>query len=244
MNLQIVLNTFATDVFRKQGDCDYISARSNFKLQLRQQFLWSAQQCIEKYLKAILLFNGMSARYVKAGEKKEYVHDLSLLVNAVKSIDIFSFELDTIQENFIAYLSTQGPNRYIGTTAYNTGDALQDLDSTVWQIRRYCQYMTDQGLGCIDPVPLLREAVVASALNPSHKLNPQKFTLFNGELEKTLKKPGTDPARKALVWANHFYGAKKRALSTYRTFSSTEIPPNERQWDGVDWKEIKKYVRL
>lgn len=64
MELQLVLNTFAKDVFRKQADCDYVAARSNYRLRLREQFLWSSLQAIEKYLKAILLFNGISARYL------------------------------------------------------------------------------------------------------------------------------------------------------------------------------------
>ncbi len=77
MELQLVLNTIATDIFRNQGDCDFIAARSNFKLRLRQQFLWSAQQCIEKYLKAILLFNGQSIL--------RYGHNLRALNKAVKN---------------------------------------------------------------------------------------------------------------------------------------------------------------
>jgi len=63
MELQIILNTFATDIFRKQADYDYIAARANYRMRLRQQFLWSAHQAVEKYLKAILLFNGKSARF-------------------------------------------------------------------------------------------------------------------------------------------------------------------------------------
>lgn len=244
VELQIILNTFATDNFRNQGDCDYIAARSNFRLQLRQQFLWSAQQCIEKYLKAILLFNGQSARFVNTGSKKEYSHDLCLLTEAAKSVSIFKFELESNHEKFIKYLSTQGPNRYIGTTAYNLGNELKDLDSTVWHIRRYCQYMTDSGLGCKNQIPGMREAVVAAALNPSHKLDPQKFTPFNGHLEKILNKPKVNPARMALVWANFFYGARKRTTVTCLTFSSSEIPPNERGWTNVDWSEVEKYVRL
>ena len=243
MRVQIILNTFATDVFRNQGDCDYIAARSNFKLHLRQQFLWSAQQCIEKYLKAILLFNGQSARYVN-NTKREYGHNLCLLNEAVKGIQTFKFELESTQEQFINYLSTQGPNRYIGTIAYNTGNALSDLDSTVWHIRRYCQYMADQGCRGIESIPGVRETVVATALNPLHKLHPQKVALFNGHLEKVLKKKKDDPTRKVLVWNNLFYGAKKRTRVTYPTFSSSEIPPNKRGWPNVDWAEVEKYVRL
>jgi hypothetical protein len=52
MELQVILNTFASDVFRKQADYDYIAARANYRMRLRQQFLWSAHQSVEKYLKA------------------------------------------------------------------------------------------------------------------------------------------------------------------------------------------------
>jgi hypothetical protein len=63
MEMQVILNTFASDVFRKQADYDYIAARANYRMRLRQQFLWSAHQAVEKYLKATLLFNGKSARF-------------------------------------------------------------------------------------------------------------------------------------------------------------------------------------
>ena len=236
MELQQVLNIIATDIFRNQGDCDFIAARSNFKLRLRQQFLWTAQQCIEKYLKAILLFNGQSIL--------GYGHNLCALNKAVKNIQTFKFELQSDQEQFLNYLSTQGENRYLTKTAYNNGNELSDLDSTVWQIRRYCQYMTDRGLGCNEAIPGMREAVLAAALNSSHRLHPQKFSLFNGYLEEVLKRAKNDPTRKALVWNNLFYGAKKRKRLTYLTFGSSEIPPNKRGWSNVDWREVEEYVKL
>lgn len=242
MDLQIVLNTFATDIFRKQADYDYVAARSNFRLQLRQQFLWSSQQAIEKYLKAILLFNGKSARYIE--RKKEYRHDIVALFDAVKSISIFKFELEIEDEKFLRYLADQGPNRYISTTAYSLGEALRRLDSTVWQIRRYCQYMPDCGIGSPTAVPGIREAHLKAALNPRHKEFPQKFRLTNGELEKIIQRPSSDPARRALIWANLYYGSKRRTVVRYTTFSSTEIPPKDRGWVGIDWNEIDNYVKI
>lgn len=243
MELQVVLNTFASDVFRKQGDCDYVAARSNFRLQLRQQFLWSSQQAIEKYLKAILLYNGKSARYPQ-GSKNEFRHNLNALVDEIKKIDFLLFDLTPAQDAFVRYLAQQGPNRYIGTTSYNTDNVLRDLDSTVWHIRRYCQFMTDRGPGAREAVPGMREAIVAAALHESHKQHPHKYTLVGGELEKILKMPKTDPARRALVWANLYYGAKKRCRVTYRTFVSFEIPPNERSWFDLDRDDIQKFIKL
>lgn len=241
LELQVVLNTFASDVFRRQADCDYIASRANYKMQLRQQFLWSAQQSIEKYLKAILLFNGKSARY-RTGSRKEFGHKLSALVDEVKTIPIFTFSLDPQHELFIKYLSQQGPNRYLGTTAYNAPDVLHELDSVVWQIRRYCQYFPDRGIGSSAPNQGMREASIRAALNPNHK-GPQHFSLFAGELEKIANRPKADPARQSLVWANLYYGAKRRTTVTLQTFSSAEVPPAERGWTGVDWKDVEEFVK-
>lgn len=245
MELQIVLNTYAKDIFRNQADCDYIAARANFRMQLRQQFLWSSQQCIEKYLKAILLFNGRSARYVDDKlKRKEYSHDIALLIKGVECIKDLKLDLPERNRNFLDYLAVQGVNRYLVVPSYNTMGVLEDLDSTVWHIRRYCQYMADRPLGQSFPTPGLREASIAAALNDFYKKAPYKFRLQDGYLEKVLKKPKEDPARKALVWANFFYGKVKKSRVIYRAFSSSEIPPSERGWKGVDWGEVNKYVKL
>ena len=36
VELQVILNTFASDVFRRQADFDYIAARANFRMQLQR----------------------------------------------------------------------------------------------------------------------------------------------------------------------------------------------------------------
>lgn len=247
MELQVILNTFASDVFRKQADYDYIAARANYRMRLRQQFLWSAHQSVEKYLKATLLFNGRSARfYTPAGttKKREFGHNLDALFAEVKNIALFKIEIEPEDEKFLSYLSSQGgANRYLSTSAYNTSDAIHRLDRLVWHIRRYCQYIADRGLGCREAVPGMQEAVVRSIADPSKKTTPHSFSLFGGELEAVIKRDPKDPARKALVWANLWYGKKKRLRVTYDSFSSSEIPPNEREWTGVDWKLIEEYVK-
>jgi len=247
MELQVILNTFASDVFRKQADYDYISARANYRMRLRQQFLWSAHQAVEKYLKATLLFNGRSSRFYTppgATKKREFGHDLDALITEVKNIALFKLEIEPEDEKFLSYLSHQGgANRYLSTSAYNTSDAIHRLDRLVWHIRRYCQYIPDRGLGCREAVPGMQEAVVRSITDPSKKKSPHSFALFAGKLESVIKRNPEDPARKALVWANLWYGKKKRLRVTYDSFSSSEIPPNEREWTGVDWKLIEEYVK-
>lgn len=246
MELQVILNTFASDVFRKQADYDYISARANYRMRLRQQFLWSAQQAVEKYLKATLLFNGRSARFYTppgATKRSEFGHDLDALVTEVKNIALFKLEIEPEDEKFLSYLSRQGANRYLSISAYNTSNAIHRLDRFVWHIRRYCQYIEDRGLGCREAVPGMKEAVIRSITDPSKKKTPHLFALFAGELEAVIKRKPEDPARKALVWANLWYGNKKRLRVTYDSFSSSEIPPKEREWTDVDWKLIEEYVK-
>jgi HEPN domain-containing protein len=247
MELQVILNTFASDVFRRQADYDYIAARANYRMRLRQQFLWSAHQAVEKYLKAILLFNGRSARFYTAPgtiKKREFGHNLDALFAEVKNIALFKIEIESEDEKFLSYLSSQGgANRYLSTSAYNTSDAIHWLDRLVWNIRRYCQYIADRGLGCREAVPGMQEAVVRSIADPSKKTTPHSFALFGGELETVIKRDPKDPARKALVWANLWYGKKNRLRVTYDSFSSSEIPPNEREWTGIDWKLIEEYVK-
>ena len=248
MELQIILNTFASDVFRKQADYDYISARMNFRMQLRQQFLWSGQQAIEKYLKAILLFNGKSAKfYYNESSRKVFGHDLMALNEEVAKLNYLRYELPEWAPQYMKYLAELGGfNRYLTKSSYNTPDAVLKLDELVWNIRRYCQYIADRSLGCDHYVPEMKEAVINSLNNPAYKNKPITFKLLNGELEKIIEKPRNDPARKALVWANLFYGKRNRKTVTFRSMSGSEIPPQHRQWfeNESNRSTISEYIQL
>ena len=213
-------------------------------MRLRQQFLWSAQQAMEKYLKAILLFNGKSARYYflpGATKKKEYGHDLGALLAEVKQLTFFQIEIELEDENFLTHLSQLGgANRYLSTSSYITSDAIHRLDRLIWNVRRYCQSIPDRGLGCRDVVPGLQAMFVKSIADPQ---TPHTFALMGGELEAVIKRSPKDPARKALIWANRFYGKKKRLQVSYRGFSSFEVAPIERKWKDVNWAIIAEYVK-
>lgn len=250
MNLQTILNSFATDTFRKQADYDYISARMNYKMQLRQQFLWSAQQAVEKYLKGILLYNGKSARYYTpedSPKKKTFGHNLLMLNHEVCKIDYLRYELPEWAQSYMEYLAKLGGyNRYLTQSSYNAPDAMHRLDELVWNVRRYCQYVPDRGIGCSHEVPGMKEAVINSLNNPAHHQKPMTFKLSNGDLEKILEKPHKDPARKALVWANLFYGKSNRKKVTFHSMSSSETPPQHRDWfDNETNREIiTGYIQL
>lgn len=227
-DLQTQLNRVATH-FRKQADYDYISARANFRMGLRQQFLWAGLQAVEKYLKAILLFNGKSAK--KGG------HDLEKLCKKVKEIDYLNFFVEECNQRLLAYLSKQGANRYLNIDAYNTMSAIHDLDNLVWDIRRYCQgRRTYLGWLRADEVLKINEANIFEINHDFYKKNKYKFRIHpDGELEKIISGKPSDLKRKALLWANLCYGTKKRNSVTHNTFSSIE--------PGLQWtEEIEEYV--
>jgi HEPN domain-containing protein len=249
MDLQSTLNAFATEVFRKQADYDYVSARMNYRMKLRQQFLWSGHQAVEKYLKAILLFNGRSSRFPNSnGRSHEFQHDLLALHEEVKTIDYLKYELPNGSERFLAYLrDLGGDNRYMSRSSYSMPNAILTLDELVWNIRRYCRYIPDRGLGCKDVVPGMKQAFIRDINSREHKDNPCGFSLFRGELEEIVKRPKSDKARQALIWANFFYGIRNKGRVTYSPMSSSEVPPQCRSWFPKEQKDIdsiEKYIKL
>ena len=122
-------------------------------------------------------------------------------------------------------------------------DAIHRLDQLVWNVRRYCRHIPDRGVVCNDAVPDMQKAIVRAINDPSNKRSPHSYPWIGGELESIVMREPKDPARKALLWANLFYGKKRRLRATYDGFSSSEIPPNEREWADVDWKAVEFFVK-
>lgn len=126
------INSFATQSFRDQADKDYILARLACRYELYPQFLWSSQQTIEKYLKAILLYNRIKAKNVR--------HNLLEALELTKKLP-FNIELSSRSKDFIKHLSKYGEYRYLDTPYYVLGYLMVDLDLTIWELRRYCQVL-------------------------------------------------------------------------------------------------------
>ena len=65
-------------LFTDAADEDYLVARVSFRLGMANQFSWSAQQSLEKYLKGALLFNNIGV--------KSFKHELDKLLVEVRKI--------------------------------------------------------------------------------------------------------------------------------------------------------------
>jgi HEPN domain-containing protein len=223
------INSFATQSFRNQADRDYIAARLACRHELFPQFLWAAQQAVEKYLKAILLYNRVKAADVR--------HDLARALSHVEALPL-QIELSSRSREFIDHLVKFGEFRYIDVPFYVHGQILVDLDLTVWEIRRYCQILNLFG----KTLPIKEQKLHETALSDlaKSKTEPRyKFRLQNGLLEKIIDKK-QHPSRSALLWHNPCFGVRKRATVRVKNHLSAENPLLYLYPEMLD--ELVKYV--
>jgi HEPN domain len=235
MELQIILNKYADQVFRDQADRDYVASRLSHRASLREQFLWSALQAMEKYYKSILLYNGKPSL--------GYGHNLKKLFSAVGAISHAFSRYPSWSSDFINYLNTFGMNRYLTSDAWTMGDELQKLDEVVWCTRRYCQYFHfDDGQGHD-----LYQELIDEIDSDERRSDPRRYLPHSsGVLEEILQGNPQGFARRALVWKNFFYGKGRNRSFTYIRTSTMEVPPHRRDWaqDPRIQSEIKRYVKI
>jgi len=122
-------NEFARRCFLVPADYDYISCRTLYRNECFDQFLYLGHQSIEKYLKAILLYNNISS--------KDGRHDLERLLK--KCLQIGHFQIDKDLENFIKNFNGYDDIRYLTYNYSAESSYLTNIDKTIWQIRRYAQ---------------------------------------------------------------------------------------------------------
>jgi hypothetical protein len=190
-------------------------ARIAYRKEFDQQLRWSSLQALEKYFKAILLYNRVSAKGVG--------HNLVRAVYRLKSIPDLEFGFPSSEaEEFVEYLSEYGEDRYLSHPTHLKDDALSTLDKTVWSVRRYCFFMRQvisKDGGEVD----LFEENKRKALHPYYEKNPHKFRITDGQLENILK--NRKPAYHDLVWKNFYFGrTKKRKVRNFRFRMSFEKP--------------------
>ncbi len=229
--LERSLNSFASESFRDQADRDYIAARLSCRYELFPQFLWSAQQAIEKYLKAILLYNRINATKV--------FHNIALALSLTKELK-FNFELSSRSQLFINHISQCGEYRYIDVPYFVEGLLLVDLDLAVWETRRYCQVLEVFG-NVLPPQELALLTAAKVDLSQSSANSRHKFRLHGGLLEKILD-DRKHPSRPALLWQNAVYGVRKRRTVRVKSPFHAQNPLLSLRPEILD--ELKKFVLI
>jgi hypothetical protein len=144
MSLRALKSSIVQDIFVRTADENYITARWCSANGLHTDFLWLALHATEKYLKAVMLMNGRSA--------KRFGHDIESLYAKLKELAGtllpdrlpkpdelgISVWFDRTADEFIAHLMKFGnaDNRYL-IYGYNTlSQDLHMLDQLVWAVRR------------------------------------------------------------------------------------------------------------
>jgi len=240
MDLIVVLNEYAS-LFRDIADEDYISSRGNYQLHLREQFFWAGLQALEKYLKAILLHNGKSTL--------GYGHNLPKLVRTVREIDWLKFDAPLKVGKFLDRLNDLGDNRYLSTDSYIRPENLSELDESVWNVRAYCRYVrvtVQTKNGTVDLTSDYVAHINSRTIHPDPRQHKPVFD--SGFLDSVLKRQPRDPARRALVWHNRFFGSPSSPSSSFTNppyWSSARIPPNRQHWFTQDLKKlVKEFIQF
>lgn len=225
------INSVATQSFRDQADRDYILARLACKHELYPQFLWSSQQAIEKYLKAILLYNRIKAKNIN--------HNLCEALKLTEHL-LFKIELSPRSIDFIKYLSEYGEYRYLDAPYSVHGYIMIDLDLAIWELRKYCQVLNNiVSESSIEEQKSLKKALVdieKSKSEPRHK-----FRLLGGLIEEIIE-DRKHPSRSALLWQNAVFGSRNRKTIRVKNHLHAQNPILFLYPDILD--ELLKYIKI
>ncbi|MCB4792792.1 MAG: HEPN domain-containing protein [Elusimicrobia bacterium] len=215
------------------ADKDYLAARICYRYDLPQEFLWLSLQAIEKYIKAILLYNEQ--------ETKSIGHDISKAYDKMKSLKEFSFDIPKDVESFISYLNRYGLDRYFEKPYFLYGEELLSLDRTVWFIRRYCGLFNSKIKKIDGTMVDGLSANLKRIQNPYYLKQPNKF-IHHGYLGHVLNNKRLE-LRKQLVYKNFYFGTYKRKLiKNYKLKSGSGTPTHIHHKEIFD--ELKAKVRF
>ena len=224
-------NEFIYRSFRDVADCDYIAARLNHRAGLYDQFLWSALQAVEKYIKTILLIYDKKTQHIG--------HDLPKGIRYIELIPDIHWDFDDKMKKFLEFLFIYGGDRYSSFPRGTMGDELFVLDSVIWKIRRYCQ-----------DLELLKKPSINLYINYLKTIQSKKCIeeankfrlLHRGYIERVLDTKSFLKQRECLVYKNFYFGTNKKHRIKYN-FSITGSTPVYKHFpEIIPW--IKNRVKI
>lgn len=226
----IYLNEVARRSFLDMADMDYIAARLAYRSALLPQFHWSGLQALEKYFKAILLFNRIPARNLG--------HSLSAAMDLTQQLP-FRLQLSPSSIEIIQHLDAYGADRYLVYSYAAYGPLLTKLDKAVWELRRYCKvlsYELDMGTMRKDMLP--PEIARIEALEKQ----PIKHGMLVGGLLESIIKTRNHPSRSGLIWNNPYFGLRRRQTVTMRLPAQMVNSPLTLKPEILD--SVSEYVHI
>lgn len=209
------------------ADKDYIAARALFAMECMPQFLFLAQQSLEKYFKVALLYRAV--RY-----KLPNPHDIVRLAEVFESNRIGALKARTTR--FIERLCRYGPDpRYLSISISAEYADLRRLDSAAWDIRRYCQ----NDVGRVAGMVKARTRHLIYALRRRHQI------IFDGWLEKTLhsKRRRDVLQQRFLRWNNTYFGTF-RGLQSGLWMEVSPLFMRDEERNRETYLAIRDYIYL
>jgi hypothetical protein len=243
---RVAVNEVASEL-RNQADHDYISARHLYALGFADQFMWQAQQTLEKLLKSAILFNWplpyeagtlpprLDGRKRKSEKQSGYGHDLARMVNDLTAITPWQPDVPAQVRAYISHVQMMGLNRYGDRHEYRIGDELPRLDESVWHLRKWSSYHP-----LVPPKnhsgSLTQERWIEVRREQTTRLKPGSRQHIGGLLELLLDERRERAmwtrwqARAALIrWNCWFYSTRPSIVSPPRLGSSS-VPVWGRGW--------------
>lgn len=196
------------------ADEDYVAARLSFQARLPYPASWQSQQCIEKYLKCMLLLRRVPA--------KDLYHDLRKALDLAVTSSVIDTALTPATQEFIEELAEVGEFRYFEISIVASNRDVTRLDRAVWELRRFCT---------IKPIRLeLTQGKAAP-----------RYELPGGLLESILTDK-TNRAYQALTWCNGFFGKSTRRTIRMHGWQIMRNAPLYMHPEILD--DVLKYVFL
>jgi len=211
---EALINSLVIRCFRDMGDNDYIGARAMYRAHLPSQFLWSAQQAVEKYLKCILVLNRVSSKGLS--------HEIQKALNRINTDCPFKIELNRIERSIFDHLAMYGENRYLEISYHVHDKELLKLDQLVWHLRQYCRPLNTTQETANGTIFMLQPML--DMIKRSWDGKASAGHLPTGKLEGILRKKD-HPSREALVWKNMRYASVDRQRVAWKNWMSAENAP-------------------
>lgn len=233
------INGVARD-FCDYADRSYIAARTLYKNECYDQFLYFAHQSVELYLKSIHIFHRIERKKINK-QPRDGNHALIPLYNACEQ-DIPTFKnIPQRVEDFICGdISDYNAVRYPDYPLRGRFEWITELDLTVWVLRFYAHTREDS-----THFARVQEIGFEKLLKNYTKDN-RGHGYITGYLERVLKNKDThEKERLNLVWRNLYFGKRStRQVPQKRGYWSKNNmlfcgPP---EWQKRVYENTKLYV--
>lgn len=251
-DLQCKQASIIRDMFVDTADQNYVLARWCFQMGMSSDFLWNATHCLEKYMKAILLYNGRSAKegghnaYELFLKVREFAEDL-LPGTLVQPDQVQGHWVEENADSYVLRIYEYGdaPVRYHLFGYHLMGADLFKLDQVVFALRRMCGFLDSYLFGNVGgskPSVTLREQL---SRQPSYE-----GSFVATRLGKIIGQRSKDDLRHAALNCNFPFAPVDYPHDEVSFGSSGKnssigkhiVGPNERGLVGLEARETAELV--